>query len=105
MLRSVTRLPLHLALGTPVLNVRFARRLFDSRQGRQSVRDLIEAYFSLGGMQIQISVVDQDVLRDAIAHPERHEDLIVRVGGFSAHFNTLGEDLKRTILERTEHVL
>jgi len=105
MLCSVTRLPLYLALGTPVLNVRFSKSLFDSRQGRQSVRDLIESYFLLGGMQIQVSVVDQDVLRDAIAHPERHEDLIVRVGGFSAHFNTLSEELKRTVLERTEHTV
>jgi formate C-acetyltransferase len=105
MLRSVTRLPLHLALGTPVLNVRFSKALFDSRAGRQSVRDLIEAYFRMGGMQIQVSVVDQAVLRDAIAHPERHEDLIVRVGGFSAHFNTLSEELKQTVLERTEHVV
>ena len=56
-------------------------------------------------MQIQVSVVDQEVLRDAIAHPERHEDLIVRVGGFSAHFNSLTPALKQTILERTEHVL
>jgi formate C-acetyltransferase len=105
MLRSVVRLPLHLALGTPVLNVRFSKALFGSSEGRQSVRDLIEAYFKLGGMQIQVSVVDQDVLRDAITHPERHEDLIVRVGGFSAHFNTLSEELKRTVLERTEHMV
>jgi formate C-acetyltransferase len=104
MLRSVTGLPLHLALGTPVLNVRFSKVLFGSAEGRRSVRDLIETYFRLGGLQIQVSVVDQDVLRDAIAHPERHEDLIVRVGGFSAHFNTLSEELKRTVLERTEHM-
>ena len=96
-------LPLHLALGTPVLNVRLSKALFHSREGRQSVRDLIEGYFRMGGMQLQVSVVDQAVLSDAIAHPERHEDLIVRVGGFSAHFNTLSEDLKRTVLERTEH--
>ena len=105
MLRSVTRLPLNMALGTPVLNVRFSKTLFASSEGRQSVRNLIEAFFKLGGMQIQISVVDQDLLRAAIAHPEQHEDLIVRVGGFSAHFNTLSEELKRTMLERTEHLV
>jgi formate C-acetyltransferase len=105
LIKSVTHLPLRQALGTPVLNVRFSKSLFDSGKGRKSVRDLIRTYFDLGGMQIQISVVDQAVLRDAIAHPELHEDLIVRVGGFSAHFNSLSPDLKRTILERTEHDL
>ncbi len=54
---------------------------------------------------MQISVVDQAVLRDAIAHPERHQDLIVRVGGFSAHFNSLSQELKMSILDRTEHTL
>ncbi|MGC9349316.1 MAG: pyruvate formate lyase family protein [Anaerolineae bacterium] len=103
MLRSVTRLPLHLAVGTPVLNMRFSKKLLTSAEGRQAVRDLISTYFRLGGMQIQLSVMDREVLEDAMAHPERHEDLIVRVGGFSAYFNGLSPELQRTIVERTEH--
>ena len=45
----------------------------------------------------------QDVLRDAIRHPDRHADLIVRVGGFSEYFGRLSRDLQRTLLERVEH--
>jgi trans-4-hydroxy-L-proline dehydratase len=105
MLRSVTRLPLQLATGTPVLNLRFGKALFASEDGRRAVRDLITTYFSLGGMQLQLSVVDRAALEDALVHPERHEDLIVRVGGFSAHFNGLSPALKQSILERTEHTL
>jgi formate C-acetyltransferase len=60
---------------------------------------------SLGGLQIQISVADQAVLQDAIEHPDRHEDLIVRVGGFSAYFNSLSPELKLAVLDRTEHAL
>jgi formate C-acetyltransferase len=105
MLRSVTRLPLNLAVGTPVLNMRFSKALLTADAGRRAVRTLIETYFQLGGMQIQLSVVDREVLEDALIHPERHEDLIVRVGGFSAYFNSLTEELKEAILERTEHVL
>jgi formate C-acetyltransferase len=55
-------------------------------------------------MQIQVTVVDQATLRGAIDHPEKHEDLIVRIGGYSAHFNSLSPELKRAVLERTEHV-
>ena len=44
----------------------------------------------MGGMQLQVNVVDQDVLRDAVAHPERHGDLIVRIGGYSEYFNGSG---------------
>lgn len=103
MIRSVTRLPLSLAVGTPVLNIRLGKTLLTTPEGRRAVRDLISTYFELGGLQIQLSVVDRDVLEDALIHPERHEDLIVRVGGFSAYFNSLSPALKAAILERTEH--
>jgi formate C-acetyltransferase len=69
------------------------------------VRSLINTYFEMGGMQIQLSVVDREVLEDAIVHPERHGDLIVRVGGYSAYFNSLSPALQRAIMERTEHTL
>ena len=101
MLRSVTRLPLHLATGTPVLNIRFAKRMFSSQEGRRAIRDLITTYFEMGGMQIQLTIVDREILEDAIVHPELHEDLIVRVGGFSAYFNSLSPALQQAILERT----
>ena len=105
MLKSVTRLPLHLATGTPIVNIRFSKPLFASAEGRSRIRDLIRTYFDMGGMQIQVNVVDQEVLRDAVAHPEKHEDLIIRIGGFSMHFNALGKELKQTLLERTEHAM
>lgn len=105
MLRSVARLPHHLAAGTLVVNARFTRRFFTTALGRERLKDLVRTYFDLGGMQIQINVVDQETLRDAIAHPERHEDLIVRVGGYSEYFNRLSPELQGTILQRTEHTL
>jgi pyruvate-formate lyase len=103
MLRSVTSLQQEHAPGTLVVNIRLAKELFESPEGRAKLQSLIRTYFDLGGMQLQVNVVDQEVLRDAIAHPERHGDLIVRVGGYSEYFNALDDDLKRTILERVEH--
>jgi len=105
MLRSVAAIPHHLAPGTLVVNARFTRDFFSTDAGRSKLRDLVRTYFDMGGMQLQINVVDQKVLRDAIAHPERHQDLIVRVGGYSEYFNRLSPALKQTVLERIEHVL
>ena len=104
MLRSVCKLPLNLAVGTPILNIRLAKELFQTQEGRQKVIALFRAYFAMGGMQIQATVVDQNVLRDAIAHPEKHADLIVRIGGYSEYFNNLTLELKQSVLERTEHL-
>jgi len=103
MLKSVARIPHRLAPGTLVVNARFTKDFFTDPVGRARLRDLIRVYFELGGMQIQINVVDQEVLEDAIEHPQRHEDLIVRIGGYSEYFNRLSPELKQTVLERTEH--
>lgn len=103
MLRSVAGLAQFMAPGTLVVNLRLLPDLLRSPNGRARARALVETYFALGGMQLQINMVDQATLEDAIAHPERHADLIVRVGGYSEYFNRLDDDLKRTILERTVH--
>ena len=104
MLKSVGSIPHYLAPGTLVVNARFTKDFFATESGRAKLRDLVKTYFDMGGMQIQINVVDQEVLRDAIANPERHKDLIVRIGGYSEYFNRLSPALKQTVLERTEHV-
>jgi len=103
MLRSVAHLAQADAPGTLVVNIRFARRLLRTPAGRAKIKSLIRTYFDLGGMQLQVNVVDQAVLQDALAHPERHGDLIVRVGGYSEYFNRLDENVRHAILERTEH--
>lgn len=103
LLRSVTRVPHYLAPGTLVHNIRFTKRLFDDPTARQQLKSLIRTYFDLGGMQLQINVVDQSVLRDALEHPEQHQDLIIRVGGYSEYFHRLSPDLQLSVLERVEH--
>ena len=105
MIRSVTRLPHRMAPGTLVVNARFAKRTLTVPEERAKLRQLIRTYFDLGGMQIQINVVDQAVLREAVDHPEQHQDLIVRIGGFSEYFTRLGPDLQQSLLARTEHGL
>ncbi len=103
MLRSVTRLQQHAAPGTLVVNMRLSPTLFATADGRAKIMALIRSYFALGGMQLQINVVDQAVLRDAVAHPERHGNLVIRMGGYSEYFTRLDATLQHTVLERTEH--
>jgi len=105
MLRSVARLPLRQAIGTPVLNMRFSKATLANPDARRRLRALIETYFQLGGMQLQITAVDRAELEDALLHPELHENLIVRIGGYSTYFNRLSTDLKKEVLKRTEYSL
>ncbi len=104
LLRSVARLNnvAHWTAGN-TCNIKFPKTLFGNEAGLQSLKDLITAYMELGGQQVQINVVDAETLRNAKAHPEQHEDLIVRVAGFSAYFTTLSPDVQDEIISRTEH--
>jgi len=104
MVRSVAGIPQGLAPGTLVTNLRLAPAMFNP-ENRGRVKELIRTYFALGGMQVQITVVDQETLRKAVAAPEAYGDLIVRIGGYSEYWRNLDDVLRRTVLERTEHVL
>ena len=100
MLSSAARLPQHLAMGMTVLNLTVAKRIVENPL---LLRALIEGYFEKGGLQVQVTVTSGEELRDAMEHPERHEDLIVRVGGYSEYFNRLSPALKAAVLERDIH--
>lgn len=63
---------------------------------------LIDYYFSLGGMQMQFNVVSRETLLRAQANPEKYQNLIVRVAGYSAYFVNLEKKVQQDIIERTE---
>lgn len=91
------------ALGTLVVNIRLSKKLFGENGLRKKIKALIRGYFRKGGMQLQINVVDQKMLREAIESPEEYGDLIIRVGGYSEYWRNLTPELQRGMLERIEH--
>jgi len=54
---------------------------------------------------IQFNVVEKETLVAAQQEPEKHQDLIVRVAGFSAYFVDLSKGLQDHIIARTEQTL
>ena len=77
--------------------------VLESPRHMDALRDLINAYCRSGGMEIQFNVVDRATLVDAQLHPEKHQDLVVRVSGFSAYFTTLMKTTQDEIIARTEY--
>ena len=58
-----------------------------------------------GGQQLQFNLYDREMLLEAKRCPERLEDLMVRVAGYSAPFVSLWPDLQDEIIARTGHNL
>ncbi len=102
-LSSCTSLDQRHALGTLVVNIRLSKKLFLENGLRKKIKTLIKGYFQKGGMQLQVNVVDQKILREAIESPEEYGDLIIRVGGYSEYWRNLTPELWKSILERIEH--
>ncbi|HSK67683.1 MAG TPA: pyruvate formate lyase family protein [Candidatus Limnocylindria bacterium] len=100
MLLSLASFPSAHHAGT-VQNLKLSRSLF--RDAPDKVKALMDTYFALGGTQLMVNVLSRGDLEDAMAHPERHQGLLVRVGGFSAYFVTLEKDVQMEILSRTLH--
>jgi len=86
-----------------VLNHKLSPTLAAGCTGDSILDGLIGGFFQLGGMQLQIDVLDPAVLLEARAHAELHRDLVVRISGYSAYFCDLSEQMKDEIIARTLH--
>lgn len=94
----------HLRTGGTLLNQKFTPQLFSTESGIEKIAHLIRTYFSLGGHHIQFNVVSAETLKAAQKNPEKYQNLIVRVAGYSDYYNNLGKDLQDEIIRRTEHM-
>lgn len=79
----------HLITGGTLLNQRFAPSVVQGEEGLDNMANLIRAYFNMDGHHIQFNVFDKNVLLAAQKNPDEYKDLIVRVAGYSDHFNNL----------------
>jgi formate C-acetyltransferase len=93
----------HLKTGGTLLNQKFTPDFFRDESSIRKLTQLIRGYFRMDGHHIQFNVVSADTLREAQKHPEKYQDLIVRVAGYSDYFNDLGPELQEEIIRRTEH--
>ncbi len=98
MMNSLVKLRTDIHAGA-VQNLTFSRELFNDN--RLVAQALLETYFRNGGQQAMINVLNRGDLEDAIRNPQGHQNLMVRVGGFSARFVTLAPDVQREIASRT----
>lgn len=92
----------HLKTGGTLLNQRFAPAVVQGEEGLENMSNLVRAYFNMDGHHIQFNVFDKNVLLAAQKNPDEYKDLIVRVAGYSDHFNNLSRALQDEIIGRTE---
>ncbi len=85
--------------GGATTNVKLAKSLFSAN--RPQLEALFSAFWRRGGMQATLTVVDQAELERAMEQPAKYPHLLVRVGGWTARFIDLEEQIQRDIIRRT----
>lgn len=78
--------------------------VFRNNEGLVKVAQLVRTYILLGGHQLQLNAISRETLLDARAHPENHQNLIVRVWGWSGHFTQLDPEYQDQIIARTSYL-
>jgi len=100
--KSVSKLPNKRMAGGQLLNMKFSPGALAGQDNLEKFAAFLEASRLLGNFHIQFNIVNTAELRDAKLHPERHQNLMVRVAGYCALFTSLIPEVQDAIIERTE---
>ena len=104
--KSVSKLPTHLITGGVLLNQKMNHSVLENEKDTEKLISIIRTFFdALKGFHVQYNVVSGETMRAAQKHPEEYRDLVVRVAGYSAFFNSLSKQTQDDIIERTEHTV
>lgn len=85
-----------------LMNLKFHPTAISGEEGCEKLSQLIQTYFGLGGMELQINIVSSDTLKEAQTNPSKYKNLVVRVAGFSAYFVELHANGQNDLIRRTE---
>ncbi|ROQ97555.1 formate C-acetyltransferase [Streptomyces sp. 2132.2] len=69
----------------------------------KNLAGVLDGYMASDGFHMNVNVLNRDVLRDAMDHPEEYPQLTIRVSGYAVNFVRLTRDQQLDVLNRTFH--
>lgn len=102
MIKSLTSWEQSELLGGMVVNIKFGADVLKGPK-KEIFLQLLRTFLERGGIEMQVNVVDRKTLEDARIHPENHQNLLVRIGGYSDYFVRQIPSIQEEIINRTEY--
>ncbi len=84
-----------------LLNQRLSPSQLSGENGFRLWKAYVRSWADLGIDHIQFNMVDDKTLRAAQKEPEKYQEVIVRVAGYSAHFVDISRKTQDNIIQRT----
>ncbi len=82
------------------VDLNFDPNLFSGEEGRERFAGFLRGYVASGVPQIQVTMADLNLVLDAREHPGAHQDLMVKVAGFSSRFVDLPKEEQDQVLRK-----
>lgn len=84
-----------------LLNQRLSPTQLAGEKGYQLWKTYMKTWADLGLDHVQFNCVSDETLRSAQRDPEKYQEVIVRVAGYSAHFVDISRKTQDNIIQRT----
>ena len=97
---DVTKLP-----GDYPLDMMLHPSVCEGEKGLQAMKTLVRLFHRNGGSVIQFTVFSAEELRDAQKHPEKYENLQVRVCGWNVRWNDMTRKEQDAYIRRAENLM
>lgn len=104
-IQSFTKPNIVKAINGGPLTLEFHSSMFKNEDSVKKIAMFIKSFIDMGGHQVQLNAVNADKLKDAQNHPERYQQLVVRIWGWSAYFVELGKEYQNHVIRRQEYGL
>ena len=62
---------------------------------------MMDGYFSKGAHHLNVNVLNRQMLKDAMEHPENYPQLTIRVSGYAVNFTRLSREHQIEVMSRS----
>ena len=102
-IKSFTKPHFENAINGGPLTLEFASSMFEGEESIKKLATFVKAFVDMGGHQMQLNAINTEKLKEAQLHPELHQQLVVRIWGWSAYFVELDTEYQDHVLRRQQY--